>query len=137
MTTDEPWRLLEELVQEVNQETEQLKQMQERMRLLSATATSKDGMVTVTVGPRGEVRTIDLDPRVYRKLSPSELSASIVEQIGKATRQISGEMKELMEPFTSDLPLDDLFGEETGFESFLPRPGAPGAHGRREPRPPS
>ncbi|MEO3796468.1 YbaB/EbfC family nucleoid-associated protein [Nonomuraea sp. B10E15] len=134
MTTDEPWRLLEQLVQEVNQETEQLKQMQERMRLLSATVTSKDGMVTVTVGPRGEVRTIDLDPRVYRKLSPSELSASIVEQIGRATRQVSGEMKELMEPFTSDLPLDDLFGEETGFESFPPRPGAPGS---REPRPPS
>ncbi|MGP3936618.1 YbaB/EbfC family nucleoid-associated protein [Nonomuraea sp. KM88] len=134
MTTDEPWRLLEQLVQEANQETEQLKQMQERMRLLSATVTSKDGMVTVTVGPRGEVRTIDLDPRVYRKLSPSELSASIVEQIGRATRQVSGEMKELMEPFTSDLPLDELFGVETGFESFLPRPGAPGA---REPRPPS
>src|SRR5690349_16186374 len=106
---DEPWRLLEQLVQEVNQQTEQLKKMQEKVRELSATAKSKDGMVTVTVGPRGEVRTIEFDPRVYRKLSPSELSASVVEQIGRATRQVSTEMKELMEPFgMPDLPFEDL-----------------------------
>ncbi|MEV0824761.1 YbaB/EbfC family nucleoid-associated protein [Nonomuraea rubra] len=125
MASNEQWKLLEQLVQEVNQQTEQLKQMQERMRELSATAVSRDGLVTVTVGPRGEVRAIELDPRVYRKLSPSELAGSIVEQIGHATRQVSGEMKELMEPFVPDLPFDDLFGEETGFESFLPRPGTP------------
>ncbi|MDX3106095.1 YbaB/EbfC family nucleoid-associated protein [Nonomuraea angiospora] len=123
---DEPWRLLEQLVQEVNQQTEQLKKMQEKARELSATAKSKDGMVTVTVGPRGEVRTIEFDPRVYRKLSPSELAASVVEQIGRATRQVSTEMKELMEPFgMPDLPFEDLFGEGTNFESFLPRPGTP------------
>ncbi|WP_433441052.1 YbaB/EbfC family nucleoid-associated protein [Nonomuraea sp. CA-141351] len=136
MTTDEPWRLLEQLVQEVNQQTEQLKMMQEKVRELSATARSKDGMVTVTVGPRGEVRTIELDPRVYRRLSPSELSASIVDQIGRATRQVSGDMKELMEPFgVPDLPFEDLFGEGTSFESFLPRPGTP--EQPRAPRPPS
>ncbi|TYB56032.1 YbaB/EbfC family nucleoid-associated protein [Nonomuraea sp. PA05] len=123
MASDEQWRLLEQLVQEVDQQTEQLRQMQERMRELAATATSKDGMVTVTVGPRGEVRTIDLDPRVYRKLTPSELSDTIVAQIRDATRQVSGEMKELMEPFVPDLPFEDLFGEKTNFESFLPRPG--------------
>ncbi|TDE36146.1 YbaB/EbfC family DNA-binding protein [Nonomuraea mesophila] len=131
MSGDEQWRLLEQLVQEVNQQTEQLKQMQDKMRDLSATSRSKDGMVSVTVGPQGEVRTIDLDPRVYRKLSPSELSASIVEQIGKAAGQVRGDMKELMEPFVPGLPTDDLFGEAMNFEAFLQRPGrSPG------PRPP-
>jgi DNA-binding protein YbaB len=125
MTTDEPWRLLEQLVQEVNQQTEQLGRMHEKVRELSATVQSKDGMVTVTVGPRGEVRTIEFDPRVYRKLSPSELSALIVEQIGRAGAQVSGDMKELMESVVPDLPFEDVFGEGTGFESFLPRPGRP------------
>ncbi|TMR99928.1 YbaB/EbfC family nucleoid-associated protein [Nonomuraea basaltis] len=125
MTTDQPWQLLEQLVQEVNQQTEQLRKMHEKVRELSATARSKDGMVTVTVGPRGEVRTIEFDPRVYRKMSPSELSALIVEQIGRATRQVSDEMKELMEPFGPDLPFEDLFGEGTSFESFLPQPSTP------------
>lgn len=133
MTTDEPWRLLEQLVQEVNQQTEQLRETHEKVRELSATATSKDGMVTVTVGPRGEVLAIEFDPRVYRKLSPSELSASIVAEIGRATRQVSGQMKELMEPFVPDLPFEDLFGAETSFESFLPQPGTP-EQGDRGPR---
>ncbi|TDC02309.1 YbaB/EbfC family DNA-binding protein [Nonomuraea longispora] len=131
MVGDEQWKLLEQLVQEVNQQTEQLKQMQEKVRDLSATSRSKDGMVSVTVGPRGDVRTIDLDPRVYRKLSPSELSASIVEQIGKAARQVRGDMKEVMEPFVPDLPTDDLFGEDMSFEAFLRRPCKPPG-----PRPP-
>ncbi|WP_049570411.1 YbaB/EbfC family nucleoid-associated protein [Nonomuraea sp. SBT364] len=134
MAADEPWRLLEQLVQEVNQQTEQLARMQEKMRDLSATARSKDGMVTVTVGPRGEVRTIEFDPRVYRKLSPSELSALIVEQIGRATSQVSGEMKELMHPFVPDLPFEDLFGDGTSFESFLPGPGTPQPGDPRPPR---
>ncbi|GAA3546293.1 hypothetical protein GCM10022419_028040 [Nonomuraea rosea] len=125
MTTEEPWRLLDQLVQEVNQQTEQLKQVHEQVSRLSVTVRSSDGLVSVTVGPRGEVRAIDFDPRVYRKLSPSELSALTVEQIQRATRQVSGEMKELMEPFASDLPFEDLFGEGTGFESFLPREPEP------------
>ncbi|MEV4115790.1 YbaB/EbfC family nucleoid-associated protein [Nonomuraea sp. NPDC049695] len=129
---DESWRLLEQLVQEVNQQTEQLKKMQEKVGELSATARSKDGMVTVTVGPRGEVRTIDFDPRVYRKLSPSELSAVIVEQIARATGEVSAGMKELMEPFVPDLPFEDLFGEGTNFASFLPQPSTPEP---RDPRP--
>ncbi|GAA3211209.1 YbaB/EbfC family nucleoid-associated protein [Nonomuraea helvata] len=129
---DESWRLLEQLVQEVNQQTEQLKKMQEKVGELSATASSKDGMVTVTVGPRGEVRTIDFDPRVYRKLSPSELSAVIVQQIERATSEVSAGMKELMEPFVPDLPFDDLFGEGTDFASFLPQPSTPEP---RDPRP--
>ncbi|MEU4575201.1 YbaB/EbfC family nucleoid-associated protein [Nonomuraea sp. ATR24] len=123
MPTDEPWRLLEQLVQEVNQQTEQLGRMRERARELSATATSKDGLVTVTVGPRGEVRSIEFDPRVYRRLSPSELSAVLVEQIGRATTQVSGEMKELMAPFVPDLPFEDLFGEGTDLDAFLPGAG--------------
>ncbi|MFC4121919.1 YbaB/EbfC family nucleoid-associated protein [Nonomuraea zeae] len=125
MASNEHWRLLEQLVQEVNQQTEQLKQMQASAKELSATATSQDGMVSVTVGPRGEVRAIEFDPRIYRKLSPSELSASIVEQIRHATLQVSREMKELMEPLVPNLPFEDLFGEETSFESFLPQPGTP------------
>jgi DNA-binding protein YbaB len=120
MTSQEHWRLLEQLVKEVNQQAEQLKQAQEKMRDLTATAKSRDGMVTVTVGPRGDVQAIELDPRVYRKLSPSELSDSIMAQIKDATRQVSGELRELMEPFTPTLPFEDLFGPEAGADLFFP-----------------
>ncbi|MEV8636278.1 YbaB/EbfC family nucleoid-associated protein [Streptosporangium sp. NPDC051023] len=125
---DDSWTVLEKLVKEVNRQTRQVQDMHEKARDMSASATSKDGMVTVTVGARGEVRKIDLDPRVYRKLSPSELSASLIEQIGAATRTVSGELQEAMQPFTpADLSLEDLFGEGADLPSFLaqvvtPRP---------------
>ncbi|MCC5578080.1 YbaB/EbfC family nucleoid-associated protein [Microtetraspora sp. AC03309] len=53
------------------------REMYGRLGELTVTSHSEDGMVTVTVGPRGQVRNIELDPRVYRKSSPSELSHSI------------------------------------------------------------
>ena len=46
---------------------------------VSATATRPDGLVTVVVGPRGQVQDIRLDPRVYRKLDSGELSRAIDE----------------------------------------------------------
>lgn len=128
---DDSWTVLEQLVQEVNRQTEQIRDMHEKIRDVSASATSKDGMVTVTVGARGDVRKIDFDPRVYRKLSPSELSASLVEQIGAATRTVSGELKETMQPFApADLPFEDLFGEEVDFPSFLAQATTPRPKGR-------
>ncbi|WP_433247597.1 YbaB/EbfC family nucleoid-associated protein [Streptosporangium sp. CA-135522] len=131
---DEPWTVLEKLIQEVNRQTEQVQNMHEKARDMSASATSEDGMVTVTVGARGDVRKIDFDPRVYRKLSPSELSATLIEQIGAATRTVSGELKETMQPLApADLPsFEDLFGEGVDFPSFLAQAMTPRPKGRGE-----
>lgn len=130
---DEPWTALEKLVKEVNRQTEQVQDMHEKARDMSASATSEDGMVTVTVGARGDVRKIDFDPRVYRKLSLSELSASLIEQIGAATRTVSGELKEAMQPLApADLPFGDLFGEGVDFPAFLEQAMTPHPKGRGE-----
>ncbi|MEV4185456.1 YbaB/EbfC family nucleoid-associated protein [Streptosporangium canum] len=130
---DEPWTVLEKLVKEVNRQTEQVQGMHEKARDMSASATSDDGMVTVTVGARGDVHKIDFDPRVYRKLSPSELAASLIEQIGAATRTLSGELKEAMQPLApADLPFDDLLGEGVDFPSFLAQAMTPRPKGHGE-----
>ncbi|WP_214412824.1 YbaB/EbfC family nucleoid-associated protein [Sphaerisporangium fuscum] len=120
MDMNESWAMLEQLVKKVNEQTERLRQAHQDMRELSATARSKGGLVSVTVGPRGEVRAIELDPRVYRKLSPSELAASIMEQISAATREVTGAVQEAMEPFLPEgVTLEDLLGEAPGAESLL------------------
>ncbi|MDA0632355.1 YbaB/EbfC family nucleoid-associated protein [Nonomuraea sp. MCN248] len=120
----EEFRLtVEALAKEYNQRTAGLRKAYGQLSELTATAESRDGMVRVTVGARGQVMSIKLDPRVYRKLSPSELAQAILHQIGAAGRQVTDRTKELMKPFMpDDLPLDDLFGEGAGFESFLPQP---------------
>ncbi|WP_433382336.1 YbaB/EbfC family nucleoid-associated protein [Streptosporangium sp. CA-115845] len=111
----------EELAEEYARQAEQLREMYAKLGELTATAQSNDHMVTVTVGLNGQIRSIEFDPRVYRKLSPSELSQSIIEQIGLAVGEVSERTRELMEPFAPEgLPYDELFGEQASFESFLP-----------------
>ncbi|MER5419550.1 YbaB/EbfC family nucleoid-associated protein [Streptosporangium roseum] len=114
---------MEGLADEYNKQAAQLRETYGKLNDLTATAQSDDRMVTVTVGPRGQVQGIELDPRVYRKLSPSELTRSIMEQIGVATGEVSARMQELMTPLVPDgLPYEELFGEGASFESFLPQP---------------
>ncbi|WP_433244257.1 YbaB/EbfC family nucleoid-associated protein [Streptosporangium sp. CA-135522] len=120
---DEFQMAMEGLADEYNRQAAQLRDTYGRLNELTATAQSDDRMVTVTVGPRGQVQGIELDPRVYRKLSPSELTRSIMEQIGVATGEVSARTQELMAPFVPDgLPYEELFGEGASFESFLPQP---------------
>ncbi|MFC5813892.1 YbaB/EbfC family nucleoid-associated protein [Nonomuraea harbinensis] len=120
----EEFRLtIEALAKEYNEQALRLREAYEKLSELTVTAESRDGMVSVTVGPRGQVEAIKLDPRVYRKLSPSQLSRAIMEQIGAATQQVTDRTKELMAPFVPEgLPLEDVFGEGASIESFLPQP---------------
>ncbi|GGQ02571.1 YbaB/EbfC family nucleoid-associated protein [Streptosporangium pseudovulgare] len=123
--SDEFRRTMEELAEEYNRQAAQLRETYGRLNELNVTAQSDDGMVSVTVGPRGQVQDLTLDPRVYRKLSPSELARAIMEQIGAATGEVADQTKELMAPFLPEgLPYEEVFGEGASFESFLPQPVA-------------
>ncbi|MEV6860977.1 YbaB/EbfC family nucleoid-associated protein [Streptosporangium subroseum] len=123
MVSDDFRMTMEELAGDYNRQAAQLRETYGKLNELTATARSDDRMVSVTVGPRGQVQDIELDPRVYRKRSSSELSQSIMEQIGVATSEVSSRMQELMAPFVPDgLPYEELFGEGASFESFMPQP---------------
>lgn len=49
-----------------------------RARAVQVTETSPDGLVSVTVGSRGELVRIDLDPRIYRRPDARGLADTIV-----------------------------------------------------------
>jgi DNA-binding protein YbaB len=86
-----------------------LETLRERLPTLAGTAESPDGMVTVTVGPRGNLTKIEISPRAYRRLSPTELGELIVEIAEQATRKTYKEMEQLMRPFLSaDAPFEKL-----------------------------
>lgn len=120
---DEFQLTVEALAKEYNRQVDGLRAAYAELSELTGTAESRDRMVSVTVGPRGQVRDIKLDPRVYRKLSPSELSSAILEQIGAATQQVAVRTKELMSPFVPEgLAVEDVLGEGASIESFLPQP---------------
>ncbi|MCG5220956.1 YbaB/EbfC family nucleoid-associated protein [Streptosporangium sp. KLBMP 9127] len=114
---------VEDLAAEYDRHLRQVKELFGKLDEVESTVRSDDGMVTVTVGRHGQVRAIELNPRVYRRLSPSELSRSLMTQINQATEAVARQSKELMEPLVPEgLPYEDIFGEGVGLDSFLPQP---------------
>ncbi|WP_246121466.1 YbaB/EbfC family nucleoid-associated protein [Actinoallomurus bryophytorum] len=102
-----------------------LNEMQRDLDKVSATATRPDGLVTVVVGPRGQVQDIRLDPRVYRRLDSDELSRAIMQLIGEATTDVSEQMKKIMTPFMPEgLSYETTLGKDGDFTAFLPKPSA-------------
>ncbi|GAA3768316.1 hypothetical protein GCM10022225_63570 [Plantactinospora mayteni] len=64
--------------------TEDLLAMREGMDRIRITAYSADELVTVTVGGRGELINLELDPRIYREPDATALAESIAATIRDA-----------------------------------------------------
>jgi DNA-binding protein YbaB len=117
---------IDELAEEYNRRLKQVQETYSKLDELEVVAQSADGMVTVKVGPGGQVRGVKLDPRVYRKLSPSELSAAIMEQFGRATAQVAARTEKLVSPLMPEgLSYEAAFGPGSGLEAFMPKPVEP------------
>jgi DNA-binding protein YbaB len=93
------------------------------MGAIKSTAQSADGMISVTVGPQGQLRDIRLNPRVYRHLPPSELAGAIMEQAGRAAADAAERRRQLIEPLMpEELSYDVVFGQGVSLDAFLPPP---------------
>ncbi|MGI5151715.1 YbaB/EbfC family nucleoid-associated protein [Plantactinospora sp. CA-294935] len=64
--------------------TEDLLAMREGIDQIRVTAYSPDGLVTVTVGGRGELVDLELDPRIFREPDATALAGSIAGTIRDA-----------------------------------------------------
>ncbi len=73
-----------------------LDELQERLARFQATATSDDGYVTATVGPRGQLVKLDLDRRIYRDNDPEGLAAKITRTVQKATESATAGVQEIV-----------------------------------------
>lgn len=73
-----------------------LDDLQEELSEVRATARSDDGLVTVTVDQRGQLVDLRLDRRVYREMTPDELSAAVVTVTGRAVLAATDQVAELM-----------------------------------------
>ncbi len=90
---------IEQLLGEYARVRANVGQLQRRLAEAEGHAETKDGSVKVTVGPRWELRELRLDPRAYRRFSPSELATQIIELTGQATREVRKQVGEAMSPF--------------------------------------
>ncbi|MEV0461152.1 YbaB/EbfC family nucleoid-associated protein [Catellatospora methionotrophica] len=65
----------------------------QRVAEISATVTSPQGLVTVTVGGQGELRSLTFNSQDYRKMAPAELSRILVETVGRARESALQQMR--------------------------------------------
>lgn len=114
------------LAGEINQQIVRIREAYGELSAMEHTARSRDGMVSVTVGRYGQLRGIELNPRVYRSLSPSQLVDVIMRQVNEATAVVSERSRELLTPLMPEgVPHEDVFGEGAMLDAFLPSPVEP------------
>lgn len=121
--------------------------VQERVRNATATATTRDGAVSVTVGPAGALVDLKFTAQAYRQ-PPEMLAALVLSLAGRAQRQVGAEVSRAYADLVGEgSPAMDVLQEflpaDTGREdsgpreranSALPRPYRPS--GRRRPADP-
>jgi DNA-binding protein YbaB len=93
---------LDELMEQYQAKRAQLQELQRQMGTAQATVTAADGMVTVTVGAQGRLTGLEFDPRVYRRLSPSQLAECVLAAVREAGGQVGDQMRTALEPLVSD-----------------------------------
>nr|WP_311131917.1 YbaB/EbfC family nucleoid-associated protein [Nonomuraea gerenzanensis] len=69
-----------------------------KAKAVQATETSRDGLVSVTVGARGELIRLDLDPRIYRRPDARALADTIAETARRAAETARERVIEIFEP---------------------------------------
>jgi DNA-binding protein YbaB len=96
---------IDELMDEFNRLRAGADDLQRKLKEVSATVRSRDGFVTATVGPRGQLTKLELDPRIYRKPDSRELAETIVDTVRRATEDALGQVEELCKPL---LPAEEV-----------------------------
>ena len=90
---------MEQLLGEYDNVRANLARMRSRLAEVEGSARSADGGVELTVGPQGTLRALRIDPRTYRRLSPTELADEVVRLSGEALGDARRQLADVMAPF--------------------------------------
>ncbi|MEO3826950.1 YbaB/EbfC family nucleoid-associated protein [Actinomadura sp. B10D3] len=88
---------IDELLQTYQEKRRQIQEMQSRLEAIEAEAEAADGMVRVKVDRQGRLTSLELDPRVQRKLGSEQLAEAIMEATRDAQAQVTDQMRTAMQ----------------------------------------
>ncbi|KEI44351.1 hypothetical protein GU90_09175 [Saccharopolyspora rectivirgula] len=95
----------DDLIAQYNSKLQQLKedvdQAQAKLAEVGATATSRDGQITVRVNSSGVLEDISFG-HGFRHPQPERLAASIMETVRQAQREAAGQMVSIMQEFVGE-----------------------------------
>ncbi|MFF1870464.1 YbaB/EbfC family nucleoid-associated protein [Kitasatospora herbaricolor] len=117
---------VDKLRQQFNDRMAEFSSLHQRMREISASATSAKRLLTVTVGAQGEVTALKFHSDGYRSMARPELEHLILDTIGRARSQVMDSLKSMVAPLAPEgVNIDDVM--EGRFEpvDFLSGDGFP------------
>ncbi|WP_260193987.1 YbaB/EbfC family nucleoid-associated protein [Actinophytocola gossypii] len=89
---------VDELLADYRRSREQLGAVHRALAAVSASVTSEDRLVTVTVGAQGQLTGLVIVESAYRTLRPHELAARIVELTAAAAAKVTRAAGEVLAP---------------------------------------
>ncbi|MEU2744540.1 YbaB/EbfC family nucleoid-associated protein [Streptomyces sp. NPDC007095] len=89
---------IEELRAGYQAQLAQIGELQRRMSEVSGTATAKAQAMKVTVGPQGEVLSVEFPTGAYRSMAPKELADLMVTTVQEARAKATAALAEVMAP---------------------------------------
>ena len=140
---------LDRLIAEFTAQRQQLADAQAEMRTLGAKVTSAKNVLTVELGPGGEITELTFNNRDYRTMGPDDLGALVRDTIADARRQLADRMQASMGGLFGaehmrdalgglfdgdDGPLGELMAGNLDLQALLP-PGLLDGTGDGGPRP--
>lgn len=89
---------VDEHLAEYRRSREQLAEVHHQLAAISASASTADGSVTATVGPRGTLTGLIISEQAYRKFKPAELAAQIVRTTTVASESALADASAVLAP---------------------------------------
>ncbi|MGA8112392.1 MAG: YbaB/EbfC family nucleoid-associated protein [Actinocatenispora sp.] len=123
---------IDELMDQYRTMRDNVSAMQEQVREIVGTAESEDGLVRASVGYRGDLSGLEIDPRVLRSYDSLTLSETILAVAQAATTDLRRQMTETMSPYLPE-SLGDLGGIEKQVDLKRLLPEDPTDPGRLRP----
>lgn len=112
---------LEQLTTEYERVRSNLTTRQEQVRQVRASAYAPENGVHVTVGPRGNLTELEIEPRAYRRLSPSQLAEEILRLTREAADEAGARVARIMAPFLpKGVAYQDIVEGNAGTEALTP-----------------
>ncbi|GGS62778.1 YbaB/EbfC family nucleoid-associated protein [Streptomyces griseoviridis] len=120
---------IEQLQETYRTQLAQISDLQRRMREVSATATAKAQAMKVTVGPQGELLSVEFPTNAYRRMTPKELADLMVSTVQDARAKATAELAKVLTPhLPGDVDAEHLLKGTADVGTLLPsEPAMPDA----------
>jgi DNA-binding protein YbaB len=102
----------------------EIRKLQVRAGKVTATARSRNGLISVQVNAQGQLTAVSLDPLAYDRISPQRLAATMVNLAKTAAADAARQVQEIMAPV---LPPGGVPADADATRLMPRAPGRPGS----------